>query len=53
LWKLNNTDSKDSELIFNSKSKGFEMDVIEMTHGDEKITLRANAKDSLSTNIDP
>jgi len=52
LWKLNNTDSKDSELIFNSKSKGFEMDAIEMTHGDEKITLRANAKDSLSTNID-
>jgi hypothetical protein len=52
LWKLNNSDSQDSELVFNSKSKGFEMDAIEMTHGDEKITLRANAKDSLSTNID-
>jgi hypothetical protein len=52
LWKLNNSDSQDSELVFNSKSKGFEMDAIEMTHGDEKITLRANARDSLSTNID-
>ena len=52
LWKLNDSEASETELVYNPKSKAFEMDAIDMTFEDEKITLRANAKDSLSTNID-
>ena len=50
-WKLHPSGETNSKFIFSPDSKGFVMDPLAMTYKDEKIILRANANDSLSTDI--
>ncbi len=50
-WELSSEESAETKLVFNPVSRAFEMDAVAMTFKDQKISLRANAKDSLSTNI--
>ncbi len=49
IWELNS--DKTTLLVLDSKTKGFNMDAIEMQYKNSNITLNANATDSLSTTI--